>query len=193
MTRFSLLALAALAGTALALPAQQAFLGSQLSSTRVPSLNSFQLTDQDRQQLQAHILAHPEPRWVRLADGGDPVSLTEGEKALLSLGRTRFEDVSDEVLNGKTWATQSLSKEYPAKLGHNATELAKAFELIDVQEMESERPRLRMASGPPGGDPASLTSAPLIARAPDAVHRVLQPVLHVQDRQGEPAVAPQLP
>lgn len=140
MTRLSLLTLAALASSALALPAtQHAFPPAQLSSASIPSPNSFALSDSDREQLLAHIASLPEPRWIRLAEGAAPVLVSEGEKALLSLARTRFEDVQDEVTKGAVWANAAaVGKVYPDKLSGNVTELKKAFETIDLDAMESE-------------------------------------------------------
>lgn len=139
--RFSLLALAALASTSLALPSnpQLAFLAPGSGSSSVPALADFALDPTDRVQLEAHIQSLPEPRWVRLATGGEPISITEGEKALLTLGRTRFEDVTDELVLGSVYAAQSsLANVYPTSLSHSSAELKGAFELIDLAEMEGE-------------------------------------------------------
>lgn len=72
-----------------------------------------------------------------MSEGAAPVLISEGEKALLSLGRTRFEDVQDEVVGGRVWANAAaVGKVYPDKLGHNVTELKKAYETIDLEAME---------------------------------------------------------
>ncbi len=142
MTRLALLALAAVASSAAAISgaeAQAGFSLPQRSSASIPSINSFALADDDRAQLLAHIASLPEPRWIRLAEGAAPVLISEGEKALLSLARTRFEDVQDEVTNGAIWVNPAaVGKVYPDKLSHNVTELKGAFNTVDVKAMESK-------------------------------------------------------
>jgi len=140
MIRLTLLTLAALASSILAFSGEQhAFPAAQRSSASIPSINSFALADADRALLLAHMASLPESRWIRLAEGGAPVLVTEGEKALLSLGRTRFEDVQDDVTKGQVWVSSlGVGKVYPGKLGHNVTDLGNVFDTIDLDEMEGE-------------------------------------------------------
>lgn len=57
------------------------------------------LSESHQSQLREHIASLPQARKLRLDDGVE-ISITEGEKALLSLQSIKYMDVTDEVVTG---------------------------------------------------------------------------------------------
>lgn len=106
------LASAALAAVALASSEQLAF--------RLPAADSIastfslehpiysSLSSEHATQLAAHIDSLPEKRTVRFANG-DEMTISEGEKALLSYQSIRYMDVTDEEIHLRTQAVRKSS------------------------------------------------------------------------------------
>lgn len=93
-----LLALSALlVQVSLAAPQQFPFQGV---SPGLPALQSLNLSPSDHLTLLSHFAAYPEQRLVQFAEDEAPVTVTEGEKALLVMGGRKFLDVTEGLEEG---------------------------------------------------------------------------------------------
>ncbi|KAL8284023.1 hypothetical protein RQP46_005136 [Phenoliferia psychrophenolica] len=102
-------------------------------SSSLPSLSSLNLSPSHLSSLQSHIASLPERRLVQLSEGGAPISIAEGEKALLVFQGTRFIDVTDEVV----FPAVLEKEEYGEKLAYSKKALQPLMDHIDLEYMET--------------------------------------------------------
>ncbi|GJN90747.1 hypothetical protein Rhopal_003761-T1 [Rhodotorula paludigena] len=90
-----------------------------------------QLPAEQLAELDEWIAALPQRRKVQLAEGDEPLDISEGEKALLVLAGKRFVDVTDDVLT-----TSVATKEaFPAKLTYQTAQLQPLFDRLSQKDM----------------------------------------------------------
>lgn len=88
--------------------------------TRIDSLPLDHFT-----RLARHVASLTEPRLVKLAETAEPISVTEGEKALLKLAKIgRFIDVTEDEARDYVVVNAPAAK-YPTKFRHSKAELEK--------------------------------------------------------------------
>ncbi|GAA6028242.1 hypothetical protein JCM8097_006936 [Rhodosporidiobolus ruineniae] len=151
MVKFSLIAsaTAALATLTTALPVLDQSATGQLAfsapsspsslavSTLVASLDLARALDAlphcHRSKLDKHIASLPEVRLVKLAEDDEPLAITEGQKALLTLAGKRFVDVTDEEV---TVALAQENKPFPDQTAYKVKDLQPLFDDISLKEME---------------------------------------------------------
>lgn len=86
------------------------------------------------EQLREHVLSLPEQRSIEMASGA-VVTMTEGEKALLTASDIKFVDVTDRT----AWFTSldaAKKDPLPKELRFNSSELSSYFDDIDTVEMK---------------------------------------------------------
>ncbi|GAA5983252.1 hypothetical protein JCM10908_000213 [Rhodotorula pacifica] len=141
----STLVVACLASLAVALPLQDTpQIAFSTDSTPTPTLTSSLLrsrTDiaaavaalplEHALQLEQHIASLSEEVRVRLGDDEEPITMTEGEKALLTLTGTRFVDVTNE----QQFMTTTVQEVFPDKLSYSKKDLEPLFKRLDQSNM----------------------------------------------------------
>ncbi|BGP55713.1 hypothetical protein JCM8202_003798 [Rhodotorula sphaerocarpa] len=82
-------------------------------------------------QLQAHIASLAEPVRVKIAEDQEPLAITEGQKALLTLAGIRFVDVTNE----RSFVTTTDQEVFPSKLSYSQKALKPLFDRLDLDNM----------------------------------------------------------
>ncbi|KAM0791524.1 hypothetical protein ACM66B_005974 [Microbotryomycetes sp. NB124-2] len=111
------------------------------------------LTTRDQALLRQHIAQWPERRLVQLSPTSEPVEVTEGHKALLTLNELRFTDVTDDPLNeaalmyANTAAladsltsdnhNKNKQSEFPKKLQYKVKDLDPLFKAVSLDDMRT--------------------------------------------------------
>ncbi|GAA5863194.1 hypothetical protein JCM3774_000806 [Rhodotorula dairenensis] len=144
----SALVAACLATLAAALPLQDSSSQHQIAFVGgAPSLRpALSASIRSRSDVQAAIAALPLEHTVQLneyiagltaevrvslADDEDPITMTEGEKALLTLTGTRFVDVTEE----QQFLTTTVQEVFPDKLSYQKKDLEPLFNRLDLGNM----------------------------------------------------------
>lgn len=134
---------ACLATLATALPLQDSPNGQQIAFAAAPSLSPSIRSRSDiaaavaalplehAVQLEQFIAELPEVVRVRLGEDEDPITMTEGEKALLTLTGTRFIDVTNE----QQTLTTAVREVFPNKLSYQKKDLEPLFKRLDQANM----------------------------------------------------------
>ncbi|GAA6051063.1 hypothetical protein JCM3770_005480 [Rhodotorula araucariae] len=82
--------------------------------------------------LEAYVASLPERRKLRLADGAEPLDVSEGDKALLVLAGQRFVDVTDELLT----VSVADHQPFPSKLSYDTAALQPLFDRFSHAAMK---------------------------------------------------------
>ncbi|BGP16500.1 hypothetical protein JCM10213_001163 [Rhodosporidiobolus nylandii] len=148
MVRFTFLAAAAaVASVATAFPltdSQLTFTSDSPSSnsdTAASLVHSLNLADTlaalprgHQLRLKEYMAALPEKRLVKLAEDGEAMEITEGEKSLLVMAGQHFIDVTDE--QDLLTVAVADKKPFPSKLTYNTSDLQPLFDNISLYKMK---------------------------------------------------------